>query len=72
MENKKRVWLAALRKEKEMTQSQVAKEAGISQSCYGGIESGSRNGKLPTLVKIARVLGFNVERFYDEDEKNEQ
>lgn len=69
----KRNWLIAIRKEKNMTQCEVAEVSGISNNYYSWIETGERGNPLPvdTAKKIAEALGFDWTLFY-EDEKNGQ
>jgi len=52
--------LKMLRKEKRMTQAQVAKKANMPQSVVARIESGSRGLSIATLYKIARVFDRDI------------
>ena len=52
--------LKMLRKEKRMTQAQVAKKANMPQSVVARIESGSRGLSIATLSKIARVFDRDI------------
>ena len=63
-----RTWLIDYRKAANKSQYEVAKAAGISQSYYAGIETGTRGKPLavPIAKKIALVLGFDWRRFYDD------
>ena len=65
---KKREWLIALRKERKMTRAQLAESAGISVSYVDALERGQRIGPVHTVKKLAAVLGFTLERFYEEQE----
>ena len=47
--------LASARKARHLTQEQLAKAAGISQSAVANIEAGTRVG-LPSLAPLAHVL----------------
>lgn len=60
-----REWLIKLRKEKNATQEQIATECGISRQYYGFIEDGNRNVPVKTAKKIAEVLGFDWQRFFE-------
>ena len=62
----RREWLVKIRKGKEMTQAEVAKQSGIVQQSYQQIENGVSTPKVGTAKKIAEVLGFNWMRFYEE------
>lgn len=50
---------ARLRREKSLTQEQVAASSGISQQYISGIESGRRNPTLTTLYALAEALGVS-------------
>jgi putative transcriptional regulator len=64
-----REWLKNLRTNKNSTMLEVSKQAGISESYYSMIESGSRNVSVEVAKRIAAVLDFDWTRFYqDEDE----
>lgn len=63
-----REWLCNIRKSKNKSQYDVARESGVSQSYYAAIELGTRGNPLNVGVakRIADVLGFDWQRFYDE------
>ena len=67
-----REWLAIKRKERGLTQTQLANAVGISQQGYGAIENGVRGVKVPTAKKIAAALGFEWQRFYEDDKSDAQ
>lgn len=46
--------------EKNMTQTQVAKAAGIDQADVSRVENGVGNPKISTLCRIANGLGMEV------------
>jgi DNA-binding XRE family transcriptional regulator len=50
----------SLRREKGMTQEEVALKAKMPQSVVARIESGSRGLSIGTLHKIARVFGREI------------
>lgn len=62
-------WLIAMRKAKNLTQVQLAEAAGISPSYICVIETGKRKVPVWTAKKIAAVLGFDWQRFYDEPDE---
>lgn len=70
---KKREWLteARLRKGFE-TQAQLASEIGIAKSYLSAIESGDRTPSGKTAMKISSLLGVPLEKFFDEEEKEEK
>lgn len=63
----KRDWLISLRKDKNLTQCEVAASAGISSNYYSWIETGERGNPLPvdTAKKIAEALAFDWTKFYE-------
>jgi transcriptional regulator with XRE-family HTH domain len=52
-----------VRKQKGLSQEQLALKAEIDRSYMGGIERGERNVTFLTLVKIAICLGCEVAEF---------
>ena len=60
-----REWLKELRLQNEKSQKQVADEAEISESYYCQIETGQRNCPVDTAKKIAHVLNFSWQKFYE-------
>lgn len=64
---KERIWLKDIRNSNGMTQNIVAYKCGFTREYYNMIESGERGNPLPvpTAQKIAEVLGFNWQRFYE-------
>lgn len=60
-----RTWLIELRKKKELTQDQVATFCGISRQYYSFIENGDRNVPVHTAKKIANILGFDWQKFFE-------
>ena len=50
-----------------MSQSEIADALGVSdRSTISGYERGEREPPLPTLLKYARLVGFTVEYFIDD------
>lgn len=52
-----------LRKERALSQEQLALKAKVDRSYVGGIERGERNASFLTLVKIASCLDCDVAKF---------
>ena len=50
-----------IRLEKEMTQRELARAAGVSSAFMHDLENGNRNAKPATLRRIAEALGCSVE-----------
>jgi transcriptional regulator with XRE-family HTH domain len=63
------MWLREARRNKGLSQKEIAKQAGISQQGYSFIESGTRTPSVPTAKRIASALGFDWQRFYEEAEE---
>lgn len=54
--------IAQYRKEKRMTQAELAKKVGISRSFLASLETGASGVHLPSLLKsLARELGVTVD-----------
>lgn len=49
-----------LREELEMTQEELAYNAGIDRTYISGIEKGERNISVTTYTKLAEALGVNI------------
>ena len=62
-----RDWLIQHRKSKQLTQQQVASLCFIERSYYSQIEGGKRNPSTHVAKNIARVLGFNPLKFFQND-----
>jgi transcriptional regulator with XRE-family HTH domain len=64
-------FLRRLREERELTQKQVARDLGISQSALSAWESGQTLPPRPQIERIAGVLGIGVEQLEAHFEKAE-
>jgi len=63
--------LRAERSKKNMTQAEVAKAMNMAQSQYGKVETGKVVPSLKTLIKVAEVLGTNINKIvYGSDDPN--
>ena len=60
-----RTWLKDLRIQSGKTMKNVADSAGISESFYSQIENGIRNASVSVAKKIAEILGFNWQKFFE-------
>lgn len=63
---KRREWLIRIRREKGLTQEEVARLAEIERSTYTKIETGN-SVSVKTAKKIAKVLGVSWVRFFEDD-----
>ena len=59
-----------IRKEKGITQKELGKMLGVSQSAIGQFENDKSNPKIETIVKIANALDVNVSCLINTDEYN--
>lgn len=69
-----RDWLCVVRKRKNKSQYEVARESGISQSYYAAIELGTRGNPLNVKIakRIAAALGFDWQRFYEDPSEQKE
>jgi len=49
-----------------MSQGDVAEQSGIVQQSYQQIESGKNRPRIETARRIAKTLGFDWTRFYED------
>lgn len=59
--------LAYLRERRNLTQQELAKAAGISQSTIAHIENGKKDPSLSTLKKIAKALDVHIALLFASD-----
>jgi transcriptional regulator with XRE-family HTH domain len=57
--------LRRIRVGKEVSQEQLAFDAGVDRSYLGGIERGEENPSIDTLEKIAAILTVEIRDFFD-------
>jgi transcriptional regulator with XRE-family HTH domain len=50
---------ARIRKERGLTQEQLAERCGLSQQYLSGLEQGRRNPTIVTIYEIANALGVS-------------
>lgn len=53
-----------LRKEKGLTQEQLAEIIGVSRQTINAIEKEKFDPSLPTAFKMARIFGIPIESFF--------
>jgi transcriptional regulator with XRE-family HTH domain len=51
-----------IRENQQMTQTELAQQAGLSQNHLSQIESGKRKGKIEYWVAISKVLNVKLEK----------
>jgi putative transcriptional regulator len=52
--------LRRVRRERDITQAELAERAGVAQQAIARLERGKQRPSLDTAVRIARVLGVEV------------
>ena len=57
--------LRRIRVSKDVSQEQLAFDAGVDRSYLGGIERGEENPSVDTLEKIASILTIEIRNFFD-------
>jgi transcriptional regulator with XRE-family HTH domain len=57
--------LRRIRVGKDVSQEQLAFDAGVDRSYLGGIERGEENPSVDTLEKIAAILTVEIRDFFD-------
>lgn len=62
-----RTWLKELRLQQQLTQKDMAEQAGISRAYYSQIESQNRRPSPEVAQRIAHILDFSWTSFYEED-----
>lgn len=58
------------RKEKKLTQEQLAEQAGVSRVYITQMETNVRNHNIQVVYLVAKALGCTLNDLYDENEKN--
>lgn len=61
-----RTWMERARREKGLTQEQVAKASGVTTAYYNRLEKGLYNPNVVTAIRICDFLGLNVRAFLTE------
>ncbi len=59
-----RIWLMNIREKKKLSQSQLAKNIGVSRQAINSIEHGKRKPSVEIAKKIANELNFDWTDFY--------
>jgi DNA-binding XRE family transcriptional regulator len=57
--------LRLLRESKNLTQEQLADEAGVSENTIVTLESGKLNTSIATCFEIAKALGVHAKELFD-------
>lgn len=59
--------LIELRKEKGLTQQQIAKLLNISRACYSNYENGSRNPNFKIILEMKKIFNVKEDKFFLKD-----
>lgn len=59
--------LRAARRDKKMTQADVAQKAGISENHYAQIERGEKNPTTSSFRKIIKAIGISSKELFQEE-----
>ena len=54
------------RREKNLTQEELADLAGIHRTYVAGIEGGYRNPSLKNIIKLGNALGIKIKKLFEE------
>jgi transcriptional regulator with XRE-family HTH domain len=60
--------LRRLRRERKLTQAQMAAELGLSPSYLNLLEHNQRPVTVPVLIKLAQHFSIDIESFADDDD----
>jgi len=63
--------LRRLRKERGVTQEDLATDSGIDRGYISGVERGVRNPSVSVLVRIADAIGVDVSELFDRSKAEE-
>jgi transcriptional regulator with XRE-family HTH domain len=58
--------LAQMRKERKISQEQLAELSGLNRPYISGIEHGKRNVSLEVIVSLAKALGIQTKELFEE------
>jgi len=57
--------LQRLRRERDLTQEELAHKAGIHQTYLSGVEGGKRNPSIGVLERITKALGADIAELFE-------
>jgi transcriptional regulator with XRE-family HTH domain len=58
--------LAQMRKDRKISQEQLAELSGLNRPYISGIEQGKRNVSLEVIVSLAKALGIQTKELFEE------
>lgn len=62
--------LKQIRNEKQLSQAELAKELGVSQSTVGMWENGKNKPGYPTLIKLSKIFDVSLDYLLGEDKND--
>jgi len=65
-------WLREKRKEKDLTQDDVAEKVGINRATLSKLETGDTMPSVKLAQKLGALLDFNWTRFYQPEKQTEE
>lgn len=63
------MWLEETRRDKGMTQQDLAQAIGINRASLSKLENGKMNPSIGLAKKLGKALGFEWTRFYEDTEE---
>lgn len=67
-----RKWLVEKRKKANKTQKEIADKVGITRQMIGALENGTATPHPKTAMRIADVLDFDWEKFFEDDSEQKE
>jgi DNA-binding XRE family transcriptional regulator len=65
---KRRIWMTQRRKERNLTQVELAKIVNVSNRTISDIERGYKNPSGRLAMKLSDVLGVDMRKFFEDEE----
>lgn len=62
-----RDWLIELRKQKKLSQQELAEKVGITRQMISAIENGDATPSVPKAQTISKLLGCEWTKFYEKE-----
>ena len=60
------------RKEKQLTQAELAKTLGVTQRHYNRLEAGTSNGAIPVWEKLKQITGKPIDYLLQQADETER
>lgn len=62
--------LKQIRKQRKMTQQEIASKLNVTQSTYSGYESGKYEPSIEMLIKISQILQISIDKIVNNSTEN--